>query len=183
MEPPPTTCEMNRALILFVALASALSASAGAGYLALVGPVPVRFESRVKPIAAARALLPPLLMQDPLPPTPATNTVAAPTENPPPPAPPTPPVVPVVPPPVAPTITVTNAPAPLPPAPIPPATGPLLSPLGGNYDPTSLLTPQMLIHYFRPQGTNAAGVNVLAPIFLPPPPPTPPGSTVRYTTP
>lgn len=183
---------MNRPLLLALACSAALSASAGAGYLAVIGPAPLRFDGRARPFPRALALLPPLLLQDPVPPVPPTNVVAlTTTTNPPPAAVPVPvlvahPVPIVTNLPVTTTLTVTNLPIVLPPFIMPPATGPLLSPMFDPNDPNSLLTAQMLIRYFRPLGTNGAGPGVIGPLFIPPPPappPLPPSSTIRYTTP
>ncbi|KAF0171169.1 MAG: hypothetical protein FD161_4383 [Limisphaerales bacterium] len=177
---------MNRPLLFVFACSAALSASAGAAYLAVIGPAPLRFEGKVRPIARALALLPPLLMQDPLPPAPLTNAVTQATAtNPPPETLTTNLPVAVVPHlPVVPTFPATNPPVVLLPGPLPPPTGPLLGPLFDPNDPNSLLTAQMLIHYFRPLGTNAAGASVAVPLFIPPrAAPPPPSSTVRYTTP
>lgn len=174
---------MNRTLVFVLACSAALSASAGAAYLAVIGPAPLRFEARARPVPRARALLPPLLMQDPLPPAPPTNAVTQTTATNPPPAMVTTNLPVAVAPhlPVVTTVSVTNPPPlVLLPGPLQP-TGPLLGPL---FDPNSLLTAQMLIHYFRPLGTNASGANVAVPLFIPPrPAPPPPSSTVRYTTP
>lgn len=179
---------MNRALVFVLSCSAALSATAGAGYLAVIGPAPLRFETRPRPLPRAIAMLPPLNMQDPLPPAPATNTVAEATPpSPPPPPPPAVatnlPVATISQVPIVPLLPPTNPPVLLVPTPLPPPTGPLLSPLFDPNDPNSLLTAQMLIHYFRPQGTNAAGANIAVPLFIPPRPASPPSSTVRYTTP
>ncbi len=171
---------MNRLLLLALTSLAALSASAGAGYLAVIGPAPLRFEGRARPTPRAIAMLPPLLMQDPVTPAPPTNVVALATTNPPPPT-VTPPAVTNTA--LVTTITVTNPPIVLLPAPIPPATGPLLSPMFDPNDPNSLLTAQMLIRYFRPVGTNGAGTSVIGPLFLPPPPAPPPASKATYSTP
>lgn len=175
---------MNRLLLLVLASTVALSASAGAGYLAVIGPAPLRFEGRTRPVPRALALLPPLLMQDPLPPAPPTNAVAQTTATNPPPetvtvAPPAPVLTNL---PIATTLTATNPPVVLLPGPLSP-TGPLLGPLIDPNDPNSLLTAQMLIHYFRPLGTNASGASIITPLFTPPRPASPPSSTVRYSTP
>ncbi len=175
---------MNRLLLLVLACFAALSASAGAGYLTVIGPAPLRFGGRARPVARALALLPPLLMQDPLPPAPPTNAVTQATVTNPPPetvtvAPPAPVVTNL---PVVTTLAVTNPPVVLLPGPLSP-TGPLLGPLFDPNDPNSLLTAQMLIHYFRPLGTNASGASVVTPLFTPPQPAPPPSSTVRYSTP
>lgn len=175
---------MNRTLVFVFACSAALSASAG--YLAVIGPAPLRFETRAQPFPRARALLPPLLMQDPLPPVLPTNAVTQATATNPPPAMMTTnlPVAIVPNLPVAPVLPVTNPPVVLLPSALPPPTGPLLGPLFDPNDPNSLLTAQMLIHYFRPLGTNASGANVAVPLFIPPRPASPPpSSTVRYTTP
>ena len=157
-----------------------LSASAGAGYLAVIGPAPLRFEGRLRPVHRVLALLPPLLMEDPIPPVPATNTVTQIAASDLPPAPEAPPVPAL---PIVTTLSITNPPIILLPGPLPP-TGPLLGPLFDPNDPNSLLTAQMLIHYFRPPGTNAPAAGVLGPLFIPPRPVAPPpSSTVRYTTP
>ncbi len=171
---------MNRLLLLALISFVALSASAGAGYLAVIGPAPLRFEGRARPVPHAIAMLPPLLMQDPVPPAPPTNAVALATTNPPPPAVAQP--IPVITNVAVATVTVTNAPIVFPPTAIPPATGPLLSPMFDPSDPNSLLTAQMLIRYFRPVGTNG-GTAVIGPLFLPPPPPQPPSSKATYSTP
>lgn len=177
---------MNRLLCLTFACSAALSASAGAGYLALIGPAPLRFEGRVRSPERARALLPTLVMQDAVASTNAvapelgTNAVTEVTASPPsiapsiaPPAP-----LPVV------TLLTNLPPVTLLPTPLPPPTGPLLGPWMDPNDPNSLLTAQMLIHYFRPFGTNAPGTTVLTPLFSPPrPASSPPSSTVRYLTP
>lgn len=175
---------MNRLLLLVLASLVALSASAGAGYLVVIGPAPLRFEGRARPVPRALALLPPLLMQDPLPPVPTTNVVAQTTATN-----TTPETVTVAPPapvvtnlPIATTLAVTNPPVVLVPGPLTP-TGPLLGPLFDPNDPNSLLTAQMLIHYFRPLGTNASGASIVTPHFTPPRPASPPSSTVRYSTP
>lgn len=185
---------MNRLLWLVLVCSLALSASAGVGYLAVIGPAPLRFAGRARPLPHALALLPPLVLEDPLPPAPPTNTVALLTATNPPPAVAIPvtmaplvPALPIVPaltnPPLVTTLLVTNPVVPLLPFFPPPPTGPLLAPGFDPNDPNSLLTAQMLIHYFRPQGTNTAGTSVLGPLFIPPRPVSPPSSTVRYTTP
>lgn len=177
---------MNRTLVFVFACSAALSASAGAAYLAVIGPAPLRFEARACPAPRARALLPPLLMQDPLPTALPTNAISQTTAPNPPPAMVTTnlPVAVVPNLPVVTTVSVTNPPpVVLLPGPLQP-TGPLLGPLFDPNDPNSLLTAQMLIHYFRPLGTNASGATVGVPLFIPPrPAPSPPSSTVRYTTP
>lgn len=177
---------MNRLLCLAFACSAALSASAGAGYLALIGPAPLRFEGRGRSPERARAQLPPLVMQDSAPSTNAvapalgTNAVAEVTT-------PTAPIAPpVAPPQNLPVVAlITNLPpVTLLPTPLPPPTGPLLGPWMDPNDPSSLLTAQMLIHYFRPFGTNAPGTTLLTPLFNPPrPASSPPSSTVRYSTP
>ncbi len=180
---------MNRPLCLALICSAALSASASAGYLALIGPAPLRFAGRARSVPQALARLPKLELEDPLPPVLLTNTVAVVTATNPPPVgvatvvtpPATPPVVTF--PPAPPAPVATNPPVVFPPFLPPPPTGLLLGPLLDPNDPNSLLTPQMLIQYFRPQGTNAPGVSVLAPFFSPPRPAVPPSSTVRYTTP
>lgn len=176
---------MNRMLVFVLSCSAAVSATAGAGYLAVIGPAPLRFETRPRPLPRALAILPPLVMQDPLPLAPSTNTVAeVPPPNPPPPAVATNlPVATITQVPIVPLLPPTNPPVVLVPTPLPPPTGPLLGPLFDLNDPNSLLTAQMLIHYFRPQGTNTSGTSVAVPLFIPPRPASPPSSTVRYTTP
>jgi hypothetical protein len=175
---------MTKALFLLLACAAALSASAGAGYLAIIGPAPLRFAQRPKPVQLALAALPPLQMHDPEPVAPPTNIVTHVTATN---APQTItnalPVEPVTNAIVVPAVVVTNLPVVAIQQPLPPPTGPLLGPLDAS-DPNSLMTAQMLIHYFRPHGTNAVGVPIATPLFVPPrPAPLPPSSTVRYTTP
>lgn len=181
---------MNRLFALVLSCPLALSASAGVGYLAIIGPAPLRFEPRPRPIPRALALLPPLQLEEPLSPAPPTNALALLTATNPQPA-----VVvagPVGVAPITPVLTnlplvtpllVTNPIVPLLPFYPPPATGPLLAPGFDPNDPNALITAQMLIHYFRPQGTNVIGASVLGPLFLPPRPAPPPSSTIRYTTP
>lgn len=177
---------MNYPLLFALACSAALSASAGTAYLVVIGPAPLRFEGRPRPVPRALALLPPLPMHDPLPVAPPTNAVTQTTVT------NLPAATVVVSPPVpAPGqanpagIPATNPP-PLVvlPGPLPPPTGPLLGPWLDPNDPQSLLTAQMLIHYFRPQGTNAPGPTVATPLFIPPRPAGSfPSSTVRYSTP
>lgn len=181
---------MNRLFALVLSCPLALSASAGVGYLAIIGPAPLRFETRPRPIPSALALLPPLRLEEPLPPAPPTNALALLTATNPQPAVAVAGPVAVAPPapaltnlPLATALLVTNPIVPLLPFYPPAATGPLLAPGFDPNDPNALITAQMLIHYFRPQGTNTIGTSVLGPLFLPPRPASPPSSTIRYTTP
>lgn len=155
------------------------------GYLAKVGPVPLRFQPRPTKIA----ILPPLPEDSPAPaanpstPTPASDsnpipdpkpgapTESAPVEPPPPTAP------------LSDLLEEKNTDSLLPRVETP-AMIPDEKPHSAN--DLLVITPQMLIDYFKPAGgstTNTTGVSVLGPVnFMPPAPSTPPSSRAVYKT-
>lgn len=141
-------------------------------YLPALGPEPLRITyPRNQPLVAQ---LPPLAMFDPPPPaeTPppdsTTNQVVEVT----PPVPPAPPAPPTLPPDL--------------PAYGPPPSG-VTSPL--VFDPTlpappsmPIVTPQMLVQFFKPVGSNCLGGAWSVPMFVPPDPPATKPSTATYTS-
>lgn len=188
----PVTC----LLLLFLAAAAPVGAAPGpTGYLPVVGPAPLRLTRRLPP--PPPATLPPLLLTDPPiaerlsgqnpPPAPTTNTTA----NLPPEAANVPPVLPTdavlagFPTPATQEPTAWSAdpasasePLPWPPsAQAPPTAGPTLS------SAAPIVTPQMLLQYFRPIGSNYVNGAWSIPVFVPPVPPPAPQSSATYRSP
>ncbi len=168
------------AVLLF---AASIAGAVPTPYLPAVGPSPLRFLSSQQP-GAGTSLLPPLLMNDPVPAAaPPTNSpvkaVAA-----------TPPATNA--PSVVPTqarqtnaapAVVTNAVVASPPPPAGPA-----FPMVDSADLGKSMTPQMLMQFFKNSGatnqTNGATSAVVLPLFTPPKAVgNPPSSTSTYRTP
>jgi hypothetical protein len=136
----------------------AFSVLASAGYLPVVGPVPLRFRQPALPATnLVRMTLPPPETE------PATASIpdnaeakkTAPAPNPP----------PAAPPPAASPTVATN--------PAEPAATPASEPM---------ISPQMLMKYFN-RSTNGVSGGILAPVdFAPPAPAKPPSSTATYST-
>lgn len=130
-------------------------------YLPTVGPIPLRIRRPAAP--SVPAVLPPLAMRDPEATTQATRTnlVAE-----------------------IPTDTAKSNPDEV------PEEGGLvdgrnpLEPGGPDGNVSPIVTPGMLVQYFKPAGTNAAGGGISVPVFLPasPPPSTVPGGNVSSAT-
>jgi hypothetical protein len=162
----------------------ATAKSAALGYLATVGPVPLRFQPRVTKIG----ILPPISegspVSEPKPevpnPPPVSTSEPTPENTPaqePIPAEPMPPLSDT--PPVQPDQTPDSL--------LPVIENPLPDPAQPPRSANDLLviTPQILIEYFKPVGssTNAAGVSVLGPVnFTPPTPTIAPSSRAVYKT-
>jgi hypothetical protein len=156
---------MMRPLIPVGLLVVALCASAGPGYLPVVGPPPLRFAPLSPPSPAVLTSLPPLAVVEPrpdpsavepLPPATATNAAVGPV-----------PTDPFAAPPVA--------------VPLPtPATN---VPYGVPVE-SQPLVPQMFMKYFiGGTGTNANGVSIYPPVgFVPPLPIVPPSSSATFQT-
>ncbi len=137
---------------------------AAGGYLALIGPAPLRFQ---KPAPVASLVLPPLLMHDPVLPPPEVDPVPAAAK------PPEPPLGPPAP--VLPTVLAapqTNAVIVI----VPPAT--VLPTPAFDTNAPPILTPQMLMHFFN--HTNRAPSIVMPVEFNPGRPPAAPSSTSTY---
>jgi hypothetical protein len=190
---PPGGLDPSTVLALLLLAATPLRAAAGpTGYLPVVGPSPLRLTRRLPPLPPPT--LPPLFLADP----PVAEQPAG--ENPPPVPTPTPtapeaanrlPVLPTdatlagFPPTAAQEGTASAAdpatvpePVPWPPSvPAPPAAGPPLPP------GSPLVTPQMLLQYFRPSGSNYLNGAWSIPVFVPPVPPPPPHSSATYRSP
>ena len=152
------------------ALAAAMCATAGPGYLPLVGPPPLRFEAPPTP-ATAPFILSPLAVVEP---RPAVPLVEPPT-------------------PVTPTPALdANSPVPL--ALFPNQTGPLpeVDPTPADTTNVILAAPahldplgsQLFMKYFTGQhGTNSAGLSIYSPVrFVPPAPFIPPSSSATFQT-
>ena len=174
---------MGRFLLFLVG--SLLTSLATAGptpvYLPVLGPGPLRFRAPPPP-PGDRPVLPPLpkgdevpiVKEEPVMPylVPDLSTLL------------TPPAPLALPPPVldepAPTVIKASSPV-LAPSATTTISGPVVESDSGN-----LLTPQMLVQFFRSQAgrTNGTGTILAVPAFTPPPPPTPPpSSTATFSTP
>jgi hypothetical protein len=185
----PITC---LALLLLLAAIPLRAAAGPTGYLPVVGPAPLRLVRRLPPPPIAT--LPPLFLIDP----PVAEQPAG--DNPPPvPTPPhnapeaaySRPVLPTdatlagFPATAAQEGTASAAdpatlpePVPWPPSvPAPPTAGAPLPPVA------PLVTPQMLLQYFRPSGSNYLNGAWSIPVFVPPVPPPPPQSSATYRSP
>jgi hypothetical protein len=158
-------------------------------YLPALGPAPLRILSPRLP--GRTALLPPLAMFDPPalpPPSPpaATSNLAAQALSPGPTAPAgfTGPNGPVFMASSAAPNTSVAPPAPgYPPAPPDPAGAFELDPSLGGAAPGPIVTPQMLVQFFKPVGSNCVSGAWSVPAFVPPNPPSPRPSTATYQTP
>ncbi|MCX8156184.1 MAG: hypothetical protein N3J91_07040 [Verrucomicrobiae bacterium] len=153
---------------------------AGAAYLPLLGPGPLRYE---RPVRAARAPVAPAVE------APAASVAEAPSSGDA--APPTPPPAPAAVVEPAPAVSTNVAPGPVEVFP-----GPSLNvtnvaappaPSSAQVSAEPEITPQMLVQYFKMPapvgGTNSAGVMVTVPLFQPPQPGRIPPSSARYETP
>ena len=149
------------------ALAAAMCATAGPGYLPLVGPPPLRFEAP-PPRAAEPFILSPLAFVEPRPAVPLVEPLTS----------------------ITPTPSLdTNITAPPPPSPN------LTTPLPGA-EPTPAnaivaapsfiepLGPQLFMKYFTGRhGTNSTGISIYSPVgFVPPTPIAPPSSSATFQT-
>lgn len=135
-------------------------------YLPALGPAPLRIFS---PLIPARvALLPPLAMFDP-PPLPVPASPDSTTNQ----------VVELGPPAPPPPL----APATYGPPPPEPSTSIVLDPTLGGSPPDSIITPQMLVQFFKPVGSNCLGGAWSVPAFVPPNPPATRPSTATYRSP
>ena len=150
------------------ALAAAMCASAGPGYLPLVGPPPLRFEPPPPPVAAAPIILPPLAFVEPWPAVPLVEPLTSIT--------PTPSLDTNItaPPPLSPNLTT-----PLPGAEPTPANAIVAAP--SFIEP---LGPQLFMKYFTGgHGTNSTGISIYSPVgFIPPTPIAPPFSSATFQT-
>ena len=134
-------------------------------WLPAIGPAPMRFQA---PDPISHATLPPLAMEDPPagPPLARTEPSAAATSHP------------------------ASATPPGSPLPAPPSTGPAPAPTAPNAQPGSppllagpeapIVTPQMLVQFFKPVGSNNLGGVWSTPVFIPPNPPPTKSSTATY---
>ena len=153
-------------------LAAALCATAGQGYLPIVGPPAVRFEKPAPVPTEPPLVLPPLTVIEPRP-------IVPPAES---------PVTPPQPGPLAPSEPANPVVDLTPLDPVASSAGPALvmDPLATNAPPvdTSVLAPQMFMKYFTGQpGTNGNGVSIFAPVgFVPPLPVPPPSSSASFQT-
>ena len=135
-------------------------------YLSVLGPAPLRIYSPLLP--ARVALLPPLAMFDP-PPLPVPTSADSTTNQ----------------------LVQLGPPAPPPPlapgtyGPPPPeaSTSLVLDPTLGGSPPDSIITPQMLVQFFKPAGSNSLGGVWSVPAFVPPNPPATRPSTATYRSP
>jgi hypothetical protein len=166
----------KRCAVLYLVATSAVAVSA-VGYLRVVGPSPLRFETS----AEYTATLPPLSLSEPLDPEPSAGSTNAPPDKPTaaPPVTSTPQPLRVIsssPPVTAPT------PLPLPTEAARPESAP--NPFSPGPDNSSL-TPQMLIQFFQQAGrTNHVGTSIVTPLnFTPPPTAAAPSSTATYIGP
>ena len=147
-------------------LAVALCASAGPGYLPVVGPPTLRFAPPSPPPPAVLIPLPPLAVVDPRPTPPAADPLA----------------------PVVDSSIAAADPVLIDPFAVPPAAEPIPSP-ATYVTPavpvgTDNLVPQMFMKYFvGGAGTNGAGVSIFSPVnFVPPLPIVPPSSSATFQT-
>lgn len=194
LAPPRGGLHPVTGLALLLLVAAPVSAAPGStGYLPVVGPAPLRLTRRLPPPASAS--LPPLLLTDPTTaerasgddPAPAPDpTTNLPTE-----AASVPPLLPTdavlagLPPTATQELTAGPAdpasasealpwppsvPAPLPAGPAAPSAAPIV-------------TPQMLLQYFRPIGSNYVNGAWSIPVFVPPVPPPAPQSSATYRSP
>ncbi len=125
----------------------------GGSYLSTLGPVPLRVRRTKAPSSVL--VMPPLAMRDPVPPPESATTNAPPG---PPPSPPPEERLPEVGPPLA------GSPGSL-----------LVDPQAEGRAPTPIYTPQMLVQFFKPAGSNRVAGAWSVPVFLPPS--LPPGPT------
>ena len=145
-----------------------MSATAGSGYLPVVGPPALRFQ--LPPVLVTnQIILPPLAVIEPRPPednapTPNPSSLAGDAMN-----------------------QAPNSPL-LDPLAIPPVIGPLAAGTTNVIivtpsDPDGI-SPQMFMRYFTGrQGTNAAGIAIVPPLgFIPPVPIVPPSSSATFQT-
>ncbi len=136
-------------------------------YLPVLGPAPLRVS--FPPAVTRTAQLPPLAMFDP-PPLPEPVPPDATTNQ----------------------LVELGPPAPPPPPPAPTAYGPpppeaatslVFDPALGAAPPEAIVTPQMLVQFFKPVGSNYLGGTWSVPMFVPPSPPATKSSTATYQTP
>lgn len=157
---------MMRPLISAGFLVVALCASAGPGYLPVVGPPALRFASPPPPSPAVLAPLPPLAVVEPRP--------YAPTGEPPPLT--------------ADPTSAAAEPVLIDPFAVPPVAEPLPTPATNVTYAVPVesepLVPQMFMKYFiGGTGTNANGVSIFSPVgFVPPLPIVPPSSSATFQT-
>ncbi|MBI4326260.1 MAG: hypothetical protein HY674_13495 [Chloroflexi bacterium] len=140
-------------------IAIKLSVAAGSGYLAVIGPKPLHFQTPAT-LVRESVVLPPLVMREE---EPATLKESQPF----PPVPPLPPPVPLAVKPESVLAPVTNE--------IPASTG----------TDTNMLTPQMLLRFFsqNPASTNRTGAAVFVPAGFAPAQAAPiPSSSATYST-
>lgn len=164
---------ISRRFSRFGLLAMALSATAGPGYLPVVGPAPLRFQAPPVPPPTEPIELPPLATVDPAP-KPATAPDAPVATN-------STPAAPVPPDPAALSLDE----APLDPPQAPPLTVPLLPNAPQTQPDQGSMAAQLFLKYFTGQtGTNSTGITLIAPVgFIPPMPQSaPPSSTAKFQT-
>jgi hypothetical protein len=146
----------------------AASATAGPGYLPVVGPPALRF--RLPPVTVAnQVILPPLAVVEPPPNEPETNASG-----------------PILPPVAVDSTNQASTTALLDPLALPPSAP---APVAGTTNPVMVnpsqpeaINPQMFMKYFGGQGTNT-GVITLPPMgFIPPLPIVPPSSSATFQT-
>jgi len=153
---------MTRQLGLAGWLVVALCASAGPGYLPIVGPPALRFAPPPPPPPAVVTPLPPLAIVEPRPTSPDVE-------------------------PPAPVVDSANALVdPVLVDPFAPVAEPLAAPVTNAPSATApqTLVPQMFMKYFMGgTGTNATGVSIFSPVgFVPPLPIVPPSSSATFQT-
>ena len=143
-------------------------------YLSVLGPAPLRIHSPSLPSPTAQ--LPPLPMFDPPPPASspdsATNQAAKPPSG----------ATPVLSAPTAPALPLLLAPGPEvygPPSPDE-AAGLVADSTVGALPSAPIVTPQMLVQFFKPLGSNCLGGTWSVPVFVPPSPPATKPSSATY---
>ena len=157
---------MMRPLISVGLLVVALRASAGPGYLSVVGPSALRFASPPAPPPAVLVPLPPLAAVEPHPTSPAAESL----------------------PPVADPTSAAVEPVLIDPFAVPPVPEALPTPATNITYAAPVesepLVPQMFMKYFiGGAGTNANGVSIFSPVgFVPPLPIVPPSSSATFQT-
>lgn len=155
---------MMRPLSSVGLLVVALCASAGQGYLPVIGPPALRFAPPPPPLPAVLIPLPPLAVVEPRPAPSAVDPAPLATN-------------------------FTNAaadPVLIDPFAVPPVAEPVpaLAPNATSLVPPETLVPQMFMKYFvGGAGTNGTGVSIFSPVnFVPPLPIVPPSSSATFQT-
>ena len=155
---------MMRPLSSVGLLAVALCASAGQGYLPVLGPPALRFEPPPLPPPAVLIPLPPLSVTEPRPTPPAVDPLPPATDS----------------------ANAAVDPVFIDAFAVPPVAGPVRAPaliVTSAVQPETLV-PQMFMKYFvGGAGTNATGVSIFSPVnFVPPLPIVPPSSSATFQT-